>query len=144
MRFDNMSYNIDDLKLGLNNLELDGKRASDITSIITDFIFRWAKNNGWNPRLEYYIKAYKTKKSRRMIQGRVDIYIERLDGPDIVVEIDRANQKWSVQKLYYCRKIEGLEAIWIKWGLPISLDIPEEITAIHLNCRYHREVVRKS
>jgi|TARA_B100000959_G_scaffold199113_1_gene208322 hypothetical protein len=138
-----MSYNIADLELGLNNLELDAEKASDITAIITDFIYRWAKNNGWNPRLEYYIKAYRTTKSGRVYQGVVDVYIERFDGPDIVVEIDRGNKKWSVQKLNYCR-IEGLEAIWIKWGSPISLDIPEGITAIHLNCRYRREEVRKS
>jgi hypothetical protein len=68
-------------------------------------------------------------------QGIVDIYIARPGQPrDLVIEIDRANKRWSARKLAYA-VANGKAAIWVRWsGVgPPSAIVPGGVEVIYLD-----------
>ncbi|MFE7504365.1 hypothetical protein [Promicromonospora sp. NPDC057488] len=119
---------------------LHGLQTSQVTARLTGAVRDWADANGWLSRAEVplLVPDDVTNVSRR--RGLYDLVIERPGTIDLVVEIDRANKRWSAEKLGLAAA-QGMEAVWIRWsGEPPSADlIPDGVIVIKLAVRAVRQ-----
>ena len=64
--------------------------------------------------------------------GIVDVVISRGgEAPDIAIEIDSGDKRWSVKKLQYLARI-GMRAVWIRWGDDAWAGVIEGVDVIQL------------
>lgn len=119
---------------------LHGRRTGDVTASITSAVRDWAQANGWSSLTEVPVVMPNdpTNMSRR--QGLYDIVIERSGLPDLVIEIDRANKRWSAKKLGFAAD-RGMEAVWVRWsGRPPTPDlVPDGVVVIRISVRAVRQ-----
>ena len=55
----------------------------------------------------------------------------------MAVEIDRAGKQWSLDKLAHEAE-RGAIALWVKWGGPSRLLVPENVGLVELRARYRK------
>lgn len=119
---------------------LHGLRTSEVTASITSALRDWARENGWSSRIEVpvVVPDGRTTTSRR--RGLYDLVIGRPNLPDLVIEIDRANKRWSAEKLGYAVD-RGMEAVWVRWsGRPPTPDlVPDGVVVMKLDVRAVRQ-----
>lgn len=119
---------------------LHGLRTGQVTTNITAAVLDWAVANGWSSRAEVpvLVPDEVTNVSRR--RGLYDIVIQRPGMTDLVIEIDRANKRWSAEKLGLAAA-RGMEAVWVRWsGEPPTPDlVPDGVAVIKLAVRAVRQ-----
>jgi len=102
---------------------------------------RWAHLHGWRCLLEVPLPCLKGIDERRPDrQGVVDILISGRGGlPDLVIELDRADKRWSARKLA-AAAADGMTAIWVRWGgrYPSRVPLPPSVTLIQIKIPYRR------
>jgi hypothetical protein len=64
------------------------------------------------------------------MSGYLDFILKK-DNDKYALEIDRGNKKWSLQKLVHS-KSKGYKPIWVRWCVPVKMDIPEIVYLINL------------
>jgi hypothetical protein len=120
--------------------DLHGLPTGQVTARITDAVHDWAVGNAWSCRAEtpVLVPDEVTTVSRR--RGLHDLVIDRPGLADLVVEIDRANKRWSAEKLGLAAA-RGMEAVWIRWsGQPPPPDlVPDGVAVIKLTVRAVRQ-----
>jgi len=105
----------DDLAAHLFALESRSMTTGAMTTHMTRAILAWAVGKGWLVRTEARVIAPSETGGEALI-GFLDIVIRRGDAlPDVVIEIDSTDKKWSLAKLRHAARA-GMHAIWIRWG----------------------------
>ena len=105
---------VDELADRLFAIPVDGRSTSDTTAHITREIVRWAVSNGWTPRTEARVHAIDDTLDPRL--GFLDVIVRRGAGsPDLAIEIDSTDKRWSVAKLRHAAAA-GMHAVWVRWG----------------------------
>jgi hypothetical protein len=102
---------------------------------VTRAVVEWAESIGWLPVAEMPLAFLEDTPEYPGRQGIVDVFIARPGQPrDLVIEIDRANKRWSARKLGYA-VANGKAAIWVRWsGLgPPSAIMPAGVEVIYLD-----------
>jgi hypothetical protein len=81
--------------------------------------------------------GYRADRLQSRPGGRIDVFGVHPSGVSVAVEIDRASNQWSIEKLN--RQAEqGIVALWVKWGGPSRIVVPNTIGLIELRARYRR------
>jgi tetratricopeptide (TPR) repeat protein len=123
----------DGLRESLLALDLDGLSSGQITVDITSEVGRVLVRSGSG-------KVFRELSTGRKVQppsaaaprmGYVDFAIVRGGEVAVVVEIDRSDKRFSLTKLEYFRD-RGAQAIWIRWGRPTQLTVPDGIELIEI------------
>jgi hypothetical protein len=105
------------------------------TKLVTRAVVEWAESIGWLPVAEMPLAFLEDTAEYPGRQGIVDVFVARPGQPrDLVIEIDRANKRWSARKLGYA-VANGKAAIWVRWsGLgPPSAIVPGGVEVIYLD-----------
>lgn len=63
-------------------------------------------------------------------QGRVDVFGVFPDSSVIVIEVDRGDKRWSLQKLIFAATKLHTQAVWIRWSGFVNLYVPPSVTLI--------------
>lgn len=119
----------------LGRLNFEGLQSVGATKLVTRAVVDWAESIGWLPVAEMPLAFLEDTPEYPGRQGIVDMFVARPGQPrDLVIEIDRANKRWSARKLGYA-VANGKAAIWVRWsGLgPPSAIVPGGVEVIYLD-----------
>ncbi|MEV0292576.1 hypothetical protein [Nocardia sp. NPDC050710] len=106
------------------------RTKAEVTQELTALVLRWSETHpGWQALTESPSVA--TTEIRSGIRhGRLDVAIDRLASPKLVIEIDSSNKQWSLEKLV-AEAMTGAHAIWLRWGFPeLRLPVPEPVVLL--------------
>lgn len=123
------------LAQALGRLNFEGLQSVGATKLVTRAVVEWAESIGWLPVAEMPLAFLEDAPEYPGRQGIVDVFVARPGQPrDLVIEIDRANKRWSARKLGYA-VANGKAAIWVRWsGLgPPSAIVPGGVEVIYLD-----------
>lgn len=105
--------------------------ADEVTRLLTHTIVDWGIAYGWMPALEVASRAVRGEgDGRRGHHGYLDIVLERWGLPPVVVEIDRGNKQWSVDKLE-AERAAGSICLWVRWSKKTPT-APSGIEVVHV------------
>lgn len=102
--------------------------ATVITAVICASIEQWAMQANFSVCAEVRLPGLTRGNDYAAV---VDYVIGRPASAPLAIEIDRGNKQWSLAKLDHALKI-GYEGLWIKWGKPITVEIPKGIEVIYV------------
>lgn len=115
----------------LTPVELDGLTSRQTTALLTVRVAEWGRSQGWSVQFEVPIRASRTTRSGES-RGRLDVVCRRDAGrPPVVIEIDRGNKRWSVDKLA-SEAAAGAVALWVRWRDPTNVDVPDAVGLVDL------------
>lgn len=123
---------IDDLATVLFDLDTRGLTTRATTAEITHAIVRWAASRGWRVRTEVRVEPPQSTAQSRV--GYVDVVVREGSGPDLAIEIDSEDKRWSVEKLRYAAAA-GMQAVWVRWGDDQWAGVLEGVDVIQLPAR---------
>ncbi|MFI5915258.1 hypothetical protein [Dactylosporangium sp. NPDC051541] len=117
-----------DLVAYLQRLTFADRSADEVTELLIEATVEWAKSEGWRvyrrassvvPLPPPYEKQFSV----------VDVGIARPGRPPLVVEVDHADRKRTLDKLV-AEAAAGREALWVRWGSGRFATPPEPIRLV--------------
>lgn len=112
-------------------IKLDGLTSRQTTALLTERVAEWGRSQGWSVHFEAPIRASRPTRSGES-RGRLDVVCRRDAGrPPVVIEIDRGNKRWSVDKLA-SEAAAGAVALWVRWRDPTNVDVPDAVGLVDL------------
>ncbi|MBF6314020.1 MULTISPECIES: CRISPR-associated endonuclease Cas2 [Nocardia] len=110
-----------------DQISLAGRSSQQATRLITEANAEWARRQGREVEFEVPAMITRPVHGRREVRRRLDIVCDRgEDLPLIVIEVDRGNKRWSLQKLVAEAEAGNL-AIWVRWKGRHPIDVPEQV-----------------
>jgi hypothetical protein len=106
-----------------------------ITKKLTGFIRMFATSHQLASITEFTLGSlpYRDAHARLTTRdGRIDVAVTGIDDLPVLIEIDRTDKTWNLEKLMH-GLARGHHCIWIRWGDPrmkVTLPIPEGIDLI--------------
>ena len=109
-------------------------KSTTITREITTAVSEWACTYKYRCAFEVALPGIERNNNKGAV---IDVVLENDEdnSAPIAIEIDRGNKTWSIRKLMHAVS-QGYVALWIKWGLPVSSDIPAEIAVINIPLQF--------
>jgi hypothetical protein len=108
-------------------LETSTLTTAAMTSRITRAVVAWAAARGWAVRTEARVGV--GEEARR---GFVDVIVLRQPAaPDLAIEIDSTDKRWSVDKLRHAAAA-SMHPIWVRWGADEWAGAFDDIDVIQL------------
>jgi hypothetical protein len=98
----------------LAELTFVDRGTDEVTALLIDSVAHWAAGRGWRVyrRAASVLPLPPPYAHRHSV---VDVACARPDGPPVVVEVDRADRRRSVDKLL-AETAAGRVGIWLRWG----------------------------
>ncbi|UGT58866.1 hypothetical protein [Nocardia asteroides] len=124
-----------------------GLTSSQTTALITAHTLEWARSKRWKPATEVPALIERSSANGRTYRGRLDVVCERSWWrPPIAIEIDRANKRWSLDKLI-AEADAGHVALWVRWHGDTVIEVPPRVGLVDIrdsidNPRATRQRVR--
>jgi len=119
-------------------LELLPKSSSSaiITRALTEEIQRFCEHECAHFTAEVPLEPIQHQDSDNMRKGIVDVFIRTKDNRVFAIEIDRANKRWSLDKLLHCSRRYNAVPIWIRWRGSITRNLPASVVVADIAERF--------
>lgn len=117
------------LERELTSVPFERLTAPEVTSLLTSRLVAWGLAQGWMVSREVPSRARRGA-AERQHHGFLDVVLERWGRSPVVVEIDRGNKTWSMEKLT-AEHEAGCVSIWVRWGRAV-VNAPEGVEVVHL------------
>lgn len=110
----------------------EGLSIPETTTLITEHVVGWARDQGWCPEREVRARiARQTRSGPR--QGRLDLVCQRPGGlSPVAIEIDRFGKVWSLRKLI-AEADAGAVALWVRWRGRTLVAVPAEVGIVDIS-----------
>jgi hypothetical protein len=112
----------------LEHLTFADRSPDEVTGLLITAIVEWATSQGWR----VYRRASSVVPLPPPYEQQfsvVDVGIARPDAPPLVVEVDHADRKRTVDKLL-AEAAAGRETLWVRWGSGRFAAPPEPIRLV--------------
>lgn len=118
-------------------VEFSGLKATEVTDTLSAAIRRWGHSNGWMTNTEVPSTARRHSGSGPGVAhyGYLDLVFDRWGEESVVVEIDRGNKQWSLEKLT-AEAARGRVSIWVRWGRQPP-QVPDGVGLVYLPVVLH-------
>ncbi|GAA3289023.1 hypothetical protein GCM10020218_056750 [Dactylosporangium vinaceum] len=117
-----------DLEAYLQRLSFADRGADEVTELLIESTVEWATSQGWR----VYRRAASVVRLPPPYEQQfsvVDVGIARPDGPPLVVEVDHADRRRTLDKLV-AEAAAGRETLWVRWGSGRFTTPPEPIRLV--------------
>jgi hypothetical protein len=114
-----------------NRIRATRGNSSIKTKAIIDEIKEFSDQKNWTASFEVDIGYIENSKTGIFRKGRIDVLMV-YNNERVVIEIDRANKRWSIDKLNYCHERFGWFPLWIRWKGFGVIQVPKHINVLDL------------
>ncbi len=105
--------------------------STQTTKTITEYTLAWAHRRRWKVATEVPALVQRIINDR-VYNGRLDVVCERSWWrPPVAIEIDRANTRWSLDKLI-AEADAGHIALWVRWRGDTVIDVPPNVGLVDI------------
>ncbi|MET7401297.1 nuclear transport factor 2 family protein [Dactylosporangium sp. NPDC005572] len=103
-----------ELAAWLDRLTFSDRTEAQVTRLVVGAVSEWGRSKGWRvyPRAASVVPLPPPYEQRHSV---VDVGFARADGPPVVVEVDHADRRRTLDKLA-AEATAGRLALWVRWG----------------------------
>ncbi|WP_162958357.1 hypothetical protein [Nocardia yunnanensis] len=106
--------------------------SAQTTKLITAHTQQWAQAQRWRVQFEAPALVERRVSNGRLYRGRIDVLCtRRWWRPAVAVEIDRANKRWSLEKLI-AEADAGHVALWVRWRGDSIIEVPPTVGLVDI------------